>query len=98
LGQIGPLVGTKLYPDSDRPYYVRGMSVCAGFMALVAVLALALRIYLARENAASSHEVKYGAVGNVSRAIDEDERVELFNHEEGLDKGAPNKDRFVYML
>lgn len=50
IGQFGPLVGTRLYPDSDRPFYVRGMAVCGGFMLLVAGLAWWLRTILAREN------------------------------------------------
>lgn len=50
FGQFGPLVGTRLYPDSDKPYYVKGMAVCSGFMFLVAVLALVLRRLLAKEN------------------------------------------------
>ena len=50
FGQFGPLVGTRLYPDSDKPYYVRGMAVCSGFMFLVGVLTLVLRRILAREN------------------------------------------------
>ncbi|KAL8976599.1 MAG: hypothetical protein Q9205_007422 [Flavoplaca limonia] len=35
IGQLGPFIGTALYPESDRPYYVRGMTACAGFMLLV---------------------------------------------------------------
>lgn len=50
VGQCGPLVGTRLYPDRDRPYYTRGMTVCAGAMLGVAVLAGALRWYLKRLN------------------------------------------------
>ncbi|KAF2083499.1 MFS transporter-like protein, partial [Saccharata proteae CBS 121410] len=50
VGQCGPLLGTRLYPDDDKPYYVRGMLVCAVFMAAVGVLALGLRFVLAREN------------------------------------------------
>ncbi|OQO05706.1 hypothetical protein B0A48_09799 [Cryoendolithus antarcticus] len=50
IGQMGPLVGTRLYPDSEGPFYVKGMSVCAGAMGCVAVLALALRWVLVREN------------------------------------------------
>jgi MFS family permease len=50
IGQMGPLVGTRLYPDSDGPYYVRGMAVCAGAMATVCVLAFVLRLVLLREN------------------------------------------------
>ena len=50
IGQCGPLVGTRLYPDSDKPYYVRGMSICAGFMLVVGALALGLRFVLKSEN------------------------------------------------
>lgn len=50
IGQMGPLLGTRLYPDSEGPYYVKGMSVCAVAMALVAGLALALRYVLKAEN------------------------------------------------
>ena len=50
LGQFGPLVGTRLYPDSDKPYYVKGMAVCSIFMFFVALLAWWLRIILVKEN------------------------------------------------
>ncbi|KAK3721072.1 hypothetical protein LTR37_003362 [Vermiconidia calcicola] len=50
IGQMGPLVGTRLYPDHDAPYYVTGMSVCAGAMLMVFILAFALRVVLMREN------------------------------------------------
>ncbi|KAK3944868.1 high-affinity nicotinic acid transporter [Diplogelasinospora grovesii] len=50
VGQCGPLVGTRLYPDRDMPYYTNGMRVCAGAMLGVAVLAGVLRWYLAKQN------------------------------------------------
>lgn len=50
IGQMGPLLGTRLYPDSDKPYFVTGNAVCAGAMAIVFILALALRLVLKREN------------------------------------------------
>jgi MFS family permease len=50
VGQCGPLLGVHLFPKSQAPYYVPGMSVCAGFMLLVAALALALRWHLVRKN------------------------------------------------
>ena len=50
VGQCGPLVGVHLFPRRQGPHYVPGMSVCAGFMAGVAGLAVALRIYLGRLN------------------------------------------------
>ncbi|KAM0715796.1 hypothetical protein Q7P37_008310 [Cladosporium fusiforme] len=51
VGQMGPLVGTRLYPDAEGPYFVKGMAVCAVSMGMVAILAFALRLVLARENA-----------------------------------------------
>lgn len=50
VGQCGPLLGTRVFPASDGPYYVRGMAVCAAFMFFNVALAASLRAYLAREN------------------------------------------------
>ncbi|ROT40527.1 MFS general substrate transporter [Sodiomyces alkalinus F11] len=50
VGQCGPLVGTRLYPDRDAPFYAPGMLACACAMLAVAFLALALRVYLGRLN------------------------------------------------
>ncbi|KAJ4368321.1 hypothetical protein N0V83_006677 [Neocucurbitaria cava] len=50
IGQLGPLVGTSIFPDEDRPWYVKGMSICAAFMLLVGILAAILRWVLIREN------------------------------------------------
>ena len=61
VGQLGPLVGVRLYPDSDKPYYVRGMAVCGTFMIGVAMLTLILRRILMKENEKMSHE--YQQVG-----------------------------------
>ncbi|QPH16254.1 hypothetical protein C2857_000852 [Epichloe festucae Fl1] len=50
VGQCGPLVGTRLYPDGDAPYYARGMTACAAAMFAVAALAVVLRTYLRHRN------------------------------------------------
>lgn len=50
IGQCGPLVGTRLYPDRDAPFYAPGMSTCAVAMLTVAMLAFALRFYLRYQN------------------------------------------------
>lgn len=50
IGQCGPLVGTRLYPDKDAPYYTRGMLTCALAMLTVAILAAILRVYLQWQN------------------------------------------------
>lgn len=83
IGQLGPLVGTALYPDHDAPFYVSGMSICAAFVAAVAVLALSLRILLVRKNRRSKMESE--------SAEGEDEGLV----EGQADKPRP---RFVYMI
>lgn len=50
LGQCGPLLGTRLYPEREGPDYLKGNLVCAAFMILVGILAWALRIVLRRQN------------------------------------------------
>jgi dipeptide/tripeptide permease len=63
VGQCGPLLGTRIYPAKDSPYYRLGMWVCAGFMLLNAVLAVGLRTLLVWEN--RKLDRKYGVVGRV---------------------------------
>jgi len=77
IGQLGPLVGTRLYPDSDAPYYVRGMSVCAGFMGVVAVLAAVLRWVLKRENMKKG--VEYTPLGDDASEMIEEKRPHVEN-------------------
>lgn len=50
IGQLGPLLGTRLYPKTDGPWFAKGMCVCAVAMFGVAVLAIGLRWRLARAN------------------------------------------------
>lgn len=50
VGQCGPLLGTRAYPKNEGPHYVKGHGICAGFMCLVAILALVLRLVLVWEN------------------------------------------------
>lgn len=85
LGQCGPLVGARLYPDRDAPYYTGGMAACAGAMGGVAVLALGLRWYLARLN--RRLDVEEGLVDG--RGGEEDV---------GLVGGRGRGRRFRYML
>ncbi|KAJ5042449.1 uncharacterized protein L3040_004997 [Drepanopeziza brunnea f. sp. 'multigermtubi'] len=50
VGQCGPLLGTRLYPSNEGPYYRKGVWICAAFMLLNGVLALSLRFLLVWEN------------------------------------------------
>lgn len=75
IGQCGPLLGTRLYPETDGPWYIRGMATCAFFMVLVAILAFALRILLQRANRATAGV--YSAVEQSAPAESGEERDEL---------------------
>lgn len=62
VGQCGPLLGTNVFPAGEAPRYVRGQAVCAAFMFFVALLALALRALLVRENRALDR--RYGSLAD----------------------------------
>jgi hypothetical protein len=50
VGQCGPLLGTNVFPDSDKPYYRKGSWICCGFALLSAFTATLLSFLLWREN------------------------------------------------
>ena len=89
IGQLGPLIGTRLYPDSDKPYYVTGMAVCAGFMLAVAGLAMGLRVVLQKANSRAAMAVDYAQIGEAEDDIPLDDR--------DADEASRNP-QFVYML
>ncbi len=68
--QLGPLQATRLCPDSEAPFYVRGIAVCGGFLLLVGVLAWWLSDILAREDKRRGRTKKEGL-------IDGDVRTEM---------------------
>ncbi|KAF2134530.1 pantothenate transporter liz1 [Dothidotthia symphoricarpi CBS 119687] len=69
IGQCGPLLGTRLYPTKEGPFYVKGQSVCAAFMFLFCILALGLRTVLVWEN--KKLDRKYGTVAQQKIAMQE---------------------------
>lgn len=72
IGQYGPLLGTRVFPTTDGPRYVKGQSICAGFMFFNGLLALGLRILLVWENGKLDKE--YGS--RVDRVVAETGNVE----------------------
>ena len=75
IGQCGPLLGTRLYPASDAPFYISGMATCSGFMVLVAILAFTLRVILGRQNAATVAASRFGSSAGVHN--DDADGIEL---------------------
>lgn len=92
VGQCGPLVGVRLYPETDAPWFTRGMGVCAAAMLGVAVLALGLRAYLARENRRMDEQGRTGGEGDGA----EEEEMGLVGG--GRTKRGRSDDGFRYML
>jgi hypothetical protein len=49
-GQCGPILGTKVFPSTEGPYYRKGMWICCGFCFFVFALATTLSFLLRMEN------------------------------------------------
>ena len=92
IGQCGPLLGTRVFPDDEGPYYARGMGVCAMAMAGVAILAGILRWTLRRENLRNEAKAKAAAVDN------EDEVEPLAGEVGRSENNRKVKQRFMLML
>ena len=58
VGQCGPLLGTRLYPSDDGPYFAPGMRSCALAMLGVAALCLVLRVYMKRWNERAGSQLR----------------------------------------
>ncbi|CAG8022823.1 unnamed protein product [Penicillium olsonii] len=50
VGQCGPLLGTNVFPDADKPFYRKGSWICCAFALLSAATASTLSFLLWREN------------------------------------------------
>ncbi len=96
VGQCGPLLGVHLFPRAQGPHYIQGMAVCAGFMSGVAILAVALRVYLGRLNGkVDGGKGVYEMVG-VGKDRNGDEGEGMLSGD--TDGGGTRGERFLYML
>lgn len=50
IGQVGPILGARIFPAYEEPYYRRGMWICGGLLFLAAVLAQILSFSLRMQN------------------------------------------------
>lgn len=50
IGQCGPVLGTNIFPESEKPYYRKGMWISCAFCFLVSVLSVTLSLWLIHEN------------------------------------------------
>ncbi|KAF2195083.1 MFS general substrate transporter [Zopfia rhizophila CBS 207.26] len=71
IGQCGPLLGTRLYPSHEGPFYVKGQAVCAAFMFFTTFLVITLRTLLAWEN--KKLDKKHGSLAEQKLRVQEAE-------------------------
>ncbi|KFY80522.1 hypothetical protein V499_00626 [Pseudogymnoascus sp. VKM F-103] len=50
IGQCGPILGARLFPKSDGPYYQKGMAICAGLLLGAAAMAQILSFSMRLQN------------------------------------------------
>lgn len=68
----------RLYPTSEGPLYVKGQSICAGFMFLFCLLSLLLRTILVWEN--KKLDRKYGTLQEAAARGEGKRRVGVENY------------------
>ncbi|KAH7038367.1 major facilitator superfamily domain-containing protein [Microdochium trichocladiopsis] len=64
IGQCGPILGARIFPKSDGPYYHTGMLVCAGVLFGAALVATVLSVCLRLQN--RHRDRVYGKVEDVT--------------------------------
>ena len=104
IGQCGPVLGTRLYPTSEGPFYVKGQAVCSAFMFFTTCLAIGLRTLLVWQN--RRMDKKYGTLqeqkvraaihpGQAGREHIEGSEAVKNEHESGVENYGP---LFRYVL
>ena len=90
IGQCGPLLGTNVFPASEKPYYHKGMWISCAFCLLLAVCSVGLSLWLRHENKMMEREEGTWAL--------EDKEGEIRNGDgRGVRHGGAVK-RFRYIL
>ncbi|KAJ4393960.1 hypothetical protein N0V93_003177 [Gnomoniopsis smithogilvyi] len=99
IGQCGPLLGTRVFPARTAPYYVMGMSICAGFMFFNACLTFGLRAYFKIMN---DRWDRSAAAETVAQAVPSAGKVDAPSSEskpvDSGDEGFENSDEWRYTL
>lgn len=90
VGQMGPILGTRLFPAKEQPYYRRGMFVSAGMLMGAIVIASLALVYLSVKNRKKDREMAVLLLAASTEEKDQDLRyirkldVELEEHRQEL--------------
>ncbi|EPQ32141.1 uncharacterized protein PFL1_00338 [Pseudozyma flocculosa PF-1] len=87
IGQCGPLLGTRLFPARDKPYYVKGTSVSGGLLLFGAIVAALTSLYLWNIN--RRRDRQQGALD----AAQKEGPDTAASHADTVEKGAEERDR-----
>lgn len=87
VGQCGPVLGTRIFPESEGPYYRKGFFISFAMSALVAGCSICLRFYLMYQN--RKLDDRYGKVI--------DQAANLNSSDQTLPDGSENP-YFRYVL
>jgi len=71
IGQCGPLLGTHLFPASEKPYYVKGTATSAGLLLLGVIVATGLSYRFWSINRKRDQRDAMEADGNDPAAVDQ---------------------------
>ncbi|CAK4032772.1 MFS general substrate transporter [Lecanosticta acicola] len=80
VGQCGPLLGTNVFPASEKPFYRKGMWISASMCLMVAVLAVILSLWIIWENRKLEKE---GGGGGGAAALEEEFDTDVGEQREG---------------
>lgn len=84
IGQCGPLLGTNVFPESEKPYYRKGMWISAAMCLMSGCLAVLLSVILIAENKKMERE------GTIPRKGEE-------QVEHSVPEGQKNMPRYRYI-
>lgn len=94
IGQLGTLVGTRLYPDRDGPYYTTGHRVCAAVLLGAAACAFILQFYLKHLNRKLAEKETNDPYGHGAAGQNRDEAERLV----GSTGNGSSGNSFRYMI
>ena len=74
IGQCGPLLGTNVFPDNEKPYYRKGMWISCAFCFFVAVLSVTLSAIIRWEESRGKRAGGNAGAGSEVDVVDEGEK------------------------
>lgn len=75
FGLTGPILGTRLFPKTEAPHYLKGIWITVGFISFTLVLSAVYRVYLMREN--KKLDKKHGTLTELAHKSGEEVDIQM---------------------